>query len=167
MQKSTIEEKKLNGAHQPLLQQHDVTCRFSFTHKVCPICNKNKPVEEYHQYFSKSRNKYRIGNYCKPCARENSKVRAKKYFEENKEARLQYARDYRANPKNDEKRAVLAKKFKTKYREELQDCYVRDRLTQVDKIPNYVSKSIPEIVEAKRISIKIKRKIKSLKNGKK
>lgn len=167
MQKSTIEEKKLNVAHQPLLQQHDVTCRFSFTHKICPICNENKPVEEYHQYFSKSRNKYRIGNYCKPCARENSKVRVKKYFEENKEARLQYARDYRANPKNDEKRAVLAKKFKTKYREELQDCYVRDRLTQDDKIPNYVSKSIPEIVETKRISIKIERKIKSLKNGKK
>lgn len=167
MKESKIELTQLNEAHQPLLQQHDVTCRFSFTHKVCPICKENKAVEEYHQYFSKSRNKCRIGNYCKPCARVSSKVRSAKYFEENKEARLQYAKDYRANPANDEKRAVLAKKFKTKYREELKDCYVRDRLTQDDNIPNYVSKSIPEIVEAKRISIKIKRKIKTLKNGKK
>ena len=149
MKESKIELTQLNEAHQPLLQQHDVTCRFSFTHKVCPICKENKAVEEYHQYFSKSRNKCRIGNYCKPCARVSSKLRSAKYFEENKEARLQYAKDYRANPANDEKRAVLAKKFKTKYREELKDCYVRDRLTQDDNIPNYVSKSIPEIVEAK------------------
>lgn len=162
-----IVEQMLNNEQKPPLRQTDVTGRFSFTHKVCPICKENKSVEEYHQYFSKSRNKYRVGNYCKPCARINSNVRAKKYFEENKEARLQYARNYRANPANDEKRAVLSKKFKTKYREELQDCYVRDRLTQDDNIPNYVSRSIPEIVEAKRISIKIKRKIKTLKNGKK
>lgn len=164
MQKSTIE---LNVAHQTLLQQHDATYRFSFAHKVCPICNENKPVEEYHQYFSKPRNKYRIGNYCKPCAREESKVRSEKYFKENKEARLQYARDYRANPKNDEKRSVLAKKFKAKYREELKDCYVRDVLATRCDIPTEVSREIPEIVEAKRLQMKIRRKLKTLKNGKK
>ena len=167
MQKSTKELQQSNKAHQPLLQQHDVTCRFSFTHKVCPICKENKEVKEYHQYFSKSRNKYRIGNYCKPCARINSNIRVKKYFEDNREARLQYAKDYRANPDNNEKRAILAKKFKSKYREELQDCYVRDRLTQEEGVPNWMSRQNEELVEVKRLKIKIKRKIKSLKNGKK
>lgn len=167
MNKSKIEVQMPDDSLKPLLHKTDVTCRFSFTHKVCPICKEEKSVEEYHQYFSKSRNKYRIGNYCKPCARANSKVRVAKYFKENKEARLQYAKDYRANPENDEKRAVLAKKFKTKYREELKDCYVRDRLTQEDGIPNWMSRQNEELIEAKRLKIKIKRKIKSLKNGKK
>lgn len=149
------------------LQQTDVICRFSFTHKVCPICKLKKKVEEYHQYFSKERQKYRIGNYCKICARENSKVRVKIYFEENKEERLQYARNYRANPNNKEKLQKLSQRFKQKYREELQDCYVRDVLNQKDKVPNYVSRELPEIVEAKRLQIKIKRQLKNLQNGKK
>jgi len=140
---------------------------FSISSKVCPICKTEKDLSNFGKYFSKERQKYRVQNYCKSCEKSEKKRRSAEYYEANKEARLQYAKDYRANPANDEKRAVLAKKFKTKYREELQDCYVRDRLTQDDNIPNYVSKSIPEIVEAKRISIKIKRKIKTLKNGKK
>lgn len=139
---------------------------FSFTHKVCPICGKRKPVADYHVYFSKQRNKHRIGNYCKPCARMNSNERAAEYFRTHKDQKLQYARDYRANPKNKEKLQKLSSRFKVKYREELQDCYVRDLLNQRCGIPNYVSKELPEIVEAKRLQIKIKRKIKSLKNGK-
>lgn len=140
---------------------------FSFTHKVCPICKENKKVEEYPTYFSKARNKHRIANYCKPCGRKEAKPRAIKNYQENQEKRKQYAKDYRANPDNKEKRRKLEIHFKKKYREELQDCYVRDVLATRYDIPTEVSRQIPEIVETKRLQIKIRRKLKNLKNGKK
>lgn len=140
---------------------------FSFTHKVCPICKENKKVEEYPTYFSKPRNKHRIGNYCKPCGRKEAKPRAIKNYQENQEKRKHYAKDYRANPDNKEKRRKLEIHFKKKYREELQDCYVRDVLATRYDIPTEVLREIPEIVETKRLQIKIRRKLKNLKNGKK
>ncbi len=85
----------------------------------------------------------------------------------NKEEGKHIKNSNRANPKNKEKLKAVSQKLKKKYREELKDCYVRDRLTQDNKIPNYVSRELPEIVEAKRLQIKIKRKLKSLNNGKK
>lgn len=136
------------------------------THKVCPICKENKEVDKFHSYFSKQRNKYRIGNYCKICSKEQAKPRAKKNYLENKEKRLEYGRNYRANPDNKEKLRTLKAKFKKKYIENLQDCYVRDLLRTRQKIKNEVIDKIPEIIETKRLQIKIKRKLKNLKNGK-
>lgn len=133
--------------------------------KICPICKHLKSIDEYHSYYSKERQKYRIGNYCKLCARENSNTRAKIHYQKNKERKKQYAKDYRSKEENKEKLSILSRKFKIKYREELQDCYVRDRLNQDNNIPVRVSTSIPEIVETKRLQIKIRRKLKSLKNG--
>ena len=140
---------------------------FSISSKVCPICKIEKDLSNFGKYFSKERQKYRVQNYCKSCEKSEKKKRSAEYYEVNKEARKQYQKEYRANPNNKEKLKAVSQKFKIKYREELQDCYVRDRLTQDNKIPNYVSRELPEIVEAKRLQIKIKRKIKSLKNGKK
>ena len=80
---------------------------FSFTHKVCPICKQNKVVDDFATYFSKSRNKYRISNYCKPCGRKEAKLRAVQNYKDNLELRKQYAKDYRANPENKEKRKKL------------------------------------------------------------
>lgn len=134
--------------------------------KLCPICGNIKPINEYHTYFSKERNKIRIGNYCKPCARLEANKRAKVHFQNNRELKLQYSRDYRASEKNKEKLKILSIKFKKKYREELQDCYVRDRLSMDNNIPTSFSLEHPEIVESKRLQIKIRRKIKSLKDGK-
>lgn len=134
--------------------------------KICPICGIEKPISEYHSYYSKERQKHRIGNYCKPCARINANERAKIHFQNNREAKLQYSRDYRADEKNKEKLKVLSIRFKQKYREELQDCYVRDRLSMENNIPTSYSRLNPEIVEAKRLQIKIKRKLKSLQDGK-
>lgn len=135
--------------------------------KVCPICSVEKPVSEYHSYFSKERNKTRVGNYCKPCARENSKVRVKAYFEQNKEARLQYAKDYRANPENKEKLKTTKNKFKRKYIEKLQPCYVRDSLVQKKGFSNEDLHKNPEIVQVYTTQLKLKRTIKKLKDGKK
>jgi hypothetical protein len=143
----------------------ETTIKFSFTHKVCPICKENKEVAEYPTYFSKARNKHRIGNYCKPCGRNESKPRAIKNYQDNREKKKQYSKNYRANPDNQEKLKKLKKHFKKKYREELKDCYIRDVLSNRCNIPVEVSRQIPEIVETKRLQIKIRRKIKTLKNG--
>lgn len=135
--------------------------------KICPICKEEKNISEFPSYFSKQRNKIRIGNYCKPCGRKSSTIIAKQHYQDNKAQKLQYAKDYRANPDNKEKLLNLSRSFKKKYIEELQDCYVRELLATRNGIPTEVSKEIPEIVEIKRLQIKIKRKIKTLKNGKK
>lgn len=140
---------------------------FSISSKVCPICKTEKDLSNFGKYFSKERQKHRVQNYCKSCEKSEKKRRSAEYYEANKEARKQYQKEHRANPNNKEKLKAISQKFKIKYREELQDCYVRGRLTQDNKIPNYVSRGLPEIVEAKRLQIKIKRKLKSLNNGKK
>jgi hypothetical protein len=137
------------------------------TSKICPICKVEKELTNYGKYFSKERQKYRIQNYCKICEKEEKKRRSAIYYQDNKEERKLYRKKYRANPINKEKLKALSQKFKIKYREELKDCYIRSRLSQDNNIPINVSRELPEIVEAKRLLIKIKRKLKSLKNGKK
>lgn len=134
--------------------------------KKCPACKICKPIQDFDRYYSKIRGHYRIGNYCKPCRLEISKVRATKYYLEKREERKAYAREYRAKECNREKIKKLSAEFKKKYRDELKDCYVRDRLNVDNDIPVYISHQVPEIVESKRLHIKIKRKLKSLQNGK-
>jgi hypothetical protein len=159
---------KVQNQHQsPAFAKPLLPAVFSISSKVCPICKTEKDLSNFGKYFSKERQKYRVQNYCKSCEKSEKKRRSAEYYEANKEARKQYQKEHRANPNNKEKLKAVSQKFKIKYREELQDCYVRDRLTQDNKIPNYVSRELPEIVEAKRLQIKIKRKIKSLNNGKK
>lgn len=143
-----------------------ISNQLSSTHKVCPICKINKEVTDYHTYFSKARGKHRIGNYCKPCSRKDARIRAIKHYQNNTEKKKQYSKDYRANPDNQEKLKKLKTHFKKKYRQELKDCYIRDVLAQKHDIPVEVSRQIPEIVETKRLQIKIKRQIKHLKHGK-
>lgn len=134
-------------------------------YKKCPICKTEKPVEEYHQYFSKKRQKYRISNYCKTCSREVSKKNALKNYYENKPKKLEYAKKYREKNKGriKEKRPY----YKKKQIEECQNCYVRELLISKNKIQKGLTYDKPEILETKRLSLKIKRKIKTLKNGKK
>lgn len=135
------------------------------TTKTCPICKTEKSVEEYHRYFSKSRQKYRIANYCKDCSREVSNKNAKKNYQENKPKKLDYARDYREENKEriKEKRPY----YKKKQIEECQNCYVRDLLISKNKIEKDFISENPEILEIKKNQLKIKRKLKNLKNGKK
>lgn len=127
--------------------------------KVCPICKVEKSVDEFHKYWSKSRNKYRYSNYCKPCARENAKPRAQKHFQDNKQAKLQYAKDYRANPENKDKLYKLSSKFKKQYRTELQACYVAEQAAKALKTTVADIRSTPEILAAYTLNLKIKRKI--------
>ena len=127
--------------------------------KTCPICKIEKPVSEYHSYFSKARQKNRIGNYCKPCARKESKPRAKKNFEENKEKRLQYAKDYRK--KNPHKVKKLSAYFSKKYREELKECYVAEFAAKSLKCSTKEIHNNPDLLQAYKSNMKLKRKIRN------
>ncbi len=127
--------------------------------KKCPICEETKTLDNYYKYFSKPRNKYRYSNYCKPCAREDAKPRAKKHFEDNREQKLQYAKDYRKQ--NPEKIKKLSAKFTKKYREELQDCYVAEFAAKSLKCSTKEIHENPELLQAYRNNLKLKRQIRN------
>jgi hypothetical protein len=135
--------------------------------KICPICNQPKELNEFLSYFDKSRNKERLSGYCNPCRKKKSRERALKHYKDNIECKKQYAKEYRKNPEKKDNIKRLSQKFKKKYAAELHDVYIRDRLSSDNNIPIYISKELPEILETKRLEIKLKRKIKELKNGKK
>ena len=129
--------------------------------KICPICNIEKPLEEYHKYFSKERQKSRVANYCKPCSREVSKKNATKNYSENKPKKLEYAKKYR----EENKEWIKAKRpyYKKKQIEECQNCYIRELLVSKNKIQKDFITENPDILETKRLMLKIKRKIKKAK----
>lgn len=134
--------------------------------KCCPICKESKPLSDYDFYFSKQRNKYRPQNYCKACQPAEKKKRSADYFQKNKKARLQYAKNYRANPANKEKRKKLEKYFKKKYRDELQDCYVADQLSQKLNISVKEIRETCGLIDAYRAKLKLIRKLKQIKSEK-
>lgn len=125
--------------------------------KVCPKCKENKLVDEFHTYFSKQRNKYRISNYCKPCGRKSSNERAKDDYKKNKEKKLKYAKEYRI--KNKDSIRVKKQVFRNKYIKELHDLYVMDLLRSKNGIPTKELRENPEIIELKRNLLMLKRKV--------
>lgn len=130
--------------------------------KTCPVCKLEKPFEEYYTYFSKSRQKHRISNYCKECSRETSKERALKGYYKNRTKRLDYAKEYRI--KNKEKIKSKQSFYKKKKVDELQNCYLRELLQKRNKVSKEMIELNPEILETKRLLLKINRKLKTLKN---
>jgi hypothetical protein len=150
-----------------MLLQSELNIVFSFTHKICPICKILKSTNEYHQYFSAERGKYRIGNYCIICCRKTSRKRALAYYQKHKKQKKQYAKDFRANHKNKLKLKAQSQHFKTKYRNELKPCIVRDILVQKYGFKNSDLHKNPVIVEIKTNQIKLKRQLKLLQNAKK
>ncbi|MDD3773233.1 MAG: hypothetical protein PHC38_11335, partial [Weeksellaceae bacterium] len=127
--------------------------------KICPICKIEKSTEEFHRYFSKSRNKYRVGNYCKPCANASSNERAKKYYQDNKEKIKHY-------------QSVIRREWKRKdykkHIDELSDRYVINKLQgDLSGESAQIIRRFPEIIEAKRTKLLTYRIKKKLKNGKK
>lgn len=126
--------------------------------KLCPICKIEKPIEDYNRYFSSVRNKYLIGNYCKPCARKESNERSKKYYQDNKEKKLKYEKE----------RKEWKLKDAQKHRDALSDRYVLMQLKQTLKGESSKDMRLfPEMIEAKRMQILTSRIIKKLRNGKK
>lgn len=134
--------------------------------KTCPICKIEKDLTQYDHYWSKDRQKYRPQNYCKVCAPAEKTKRAAEHFKKHREEKLQYAKDYRANPANKDKRKKLSLHFKKKYRKELQDCYVADQLSRKKGISVKQVRETDGLIEAYRAKIKLIRKIKELTNEK-
>lgn len=127
--------------------------------KKCPICKEEKTLDNYYRYFSKPRNKYRYGNYCKPCARENSKPRATKHYYDNHKEKLQYHKKYR-----EENKDVIKKRsayFTKKYREELKECYVAEFAAKSLKCSTKEIHDNPELLKAYKNNMKLKRKIRN------
>lgn len=127
--------------------------------KKCPLCETTKDIIQFYRYFSKPRNKYRYSNYCIPCARENSKVRSKQYFKDNREDRLSYAKNYRLN--NQDKIKISSAKFSKKYREELKECYVAEFAAKSLKCSTKEIHDNPELLTAYRNNMQLKRLIKN------
>lgn len=127
--------------------------------KKCPLCNNEKHIDNFHSYFSKVRNKIRIGNYCKPCAREKAKVRAIEYYKKNKETKKEYAKKYREE--NKDKIKVLSAHFTKKYREELKECYVAEQAAKNLKCSTKEIHENPELLKAYKNNLLIKRQIRN------
>lgn len=129
--------------------------------KKCPKCGFDLDVVFFHTYFSKSRNKYRIANYCKSCSNKVSNVNAKKNYKENRKKKLEYAANYRQKNK-----VEISRKrnfYRRKHRANLQDCYVRELLVDKHNFSIEMLNENPELVENRRLIIRIKRKLKTIK----
>jgi hypothetical protein len=133
--------------------------------KRCPKCGVEKDESEFFNYFSKARKKMRTGNYCKPCKRVDAVPRAKAHFEANKAQKLQYARDYRANPTNTQKLRELRNRFRKQYVEALHPCYVAEQVSRRLELPTAEVKAMPGLLEAYTLHIKLKRDIKKRTDG--
>ena len=134
------------------------------TEKKCPLCKTVKDASCFGKYFSKERNKYRLQNYCNTCTPKEKTRRAKEYYERNTEKVKTYQKKRRADP---EKRPILKEKsqeFKVKYRETLQDCYLVDQMKQKIGLTTKQIRDNPELIEAYRAKILLKRAIKQSKN---
>lgn len=129
--------------------------------KKCPKCGFEKDIGCFHAYFSQSRNKYRVGNYCKECAKKSSNIRAKNHYLENREEKLKYAANYREN--NKEKISNKRNFYRRKHRYNLQDCYVRELLVTRHNFTIEILDSNPELIESRRLIIRIKRSLKKIK----
>jgi hypothetical protein len=138
-------------------------CRKKYSKKYC-IENKKRISVRHKKY--KQENKEKIFAWTKKYNEENKKriaVRTKKYNEENKKRIAVRAKKY--SEENKERIAVRAKKYyqenkaevlgrKEKVRGLLKDSYIIGFLKEVN------SPITPELIELKRITVKINRLIK-------
>ena len=117
--------------------------------KKCSKCKEEKSLD----CFGLNKNgRYGVGNRCKDC----NLIYFKEYYLKNKEKINKYFKEYRS--KNKENCKKIVKKYKKKQREQLEDGYIVQLITQNTGL---TTADIPsELIEAKRLEIKIKRIIK-------
>lgn len=128
------------------------------TEKKCPKCNQTKSIDEYYNYYSKTRKKDRVSSYCKECSRGLKREYVKAYYQEHCEKRRAYAKMYRE--KNKEKVKQDGEKFRRLYIENLADCYVTEIAKKYFKCSTEEIKQNPELLKAYKLNLQIKRKIK-------
>lgn len=128
--------------------------------KVCGKCKVLLPTENFIYFFEKNRNKWRYASYCKSCQKQN----AKKHYNSNKEKYIDLANKWQIN--NQEKHNKICVEYQKRIRENLTNSYITKLLNASEISREFVSKNL-EVIEARRLQVKINRKLKQLKNGKK
>lgn len=122
--------------------------------KVCGKCKVLLPTDNFIYFFEKSRNKWRYSSYCKSCQKQN----AKKHYRDNQEKCIDTTRKWKMN--NKEK----CEKYLLDIKNKVPDWYVVKLLNQSNVSEEFIQTN-PEVIQARRLQLKIKRKIKELKNG--
>jgi len=122
--------------------------------KVCGKCKVLLPTDNFIYFFEKSRNKWRYASYCKSCQKQN----AKKHYINNQEKCIDITRKWKMN--NKEK----CEKYLLDIKNKVPDWYVLKLLNQSNVSEEFIQTN-PEVIQARRLQLKIKRKIKELKNG--
>jgi hypothetical protein len=126
--------------------------------KICGKCKVLLPTENFIYFFEKNRNKWRYASYCKSCQKQN----AKKHYNGNKEKYIDLANKWQIN--NLEKRNQIAGEYQKRVRANLTNSYITKLLDASEISREFVSKN-PEVIEVRRLQVKINRKLKQLKNG--
>lgn len=126
--------------------------------KVCGKCKVLLPTDNFIYFFEKNRNKWRYASYCKSCQKQN----AKKHYNGNKEKYIDLANKWQIN--NQEKRNKICVEYQKRIRANLTNSYITKLLDASEISREFVSKN-PEVIEARRLQVKINRKLKQLKNG--
>ena len=126
--------------------------------KVCGRCKVSLPTENFIYFFEKNRNKWRYASYCKSCQKQN----AKKHYNNNKEKYIDLANKWQIN--NREKRNQITGEYQKRVRANLTNSYITKLLDASEISREFVNKN-PEVIEARRLQVKINRKLKQLKNG--
>ncbi len=128
--------------------------------KMCFQCNLNKTIDNYTHYFVKERNKWRHSSYCKNCA----SLRTRIYHKKNKVLVCQKKKEWvKKHPElNKARKKIIA----DRYTNECKDFYLINLLVK-SGIDKQIVIENPELLQTKKLLLMTKRKLKSLKNGKK
>lgn len=126
--------------------------------KICAKCKVLLSTDNFIYFFEKNRNKWRYASYCKSCQKEN----AKKHYNNHKEKYIDLANKWQIN--NQEKHNQICIEYQKKIRTNLTNSYITKLLDASEISRGFVSKN-PEIIEVRRLQVKINRKLKQLKNG--
>ena len=134
--------------------------------KICPICNEVKTLDNFYRYYNKPTNKFMHTTYCDPCAKIKRSVthrrrylknrlqvliKVKKYRQENAEK----IREYEARNKDRIKKTKS--EYKKKYVKNLATPYVAALIAQRKKCSVKEVYKSPELIEAYKNRIIIKR----------
>jgi hypothetical protein len=128
--------------------------------KMCFQCNLNKTIDNYTHYFVKKRNKWRYSSYCKECACLRTRI----YHKKNKVSIFQKKKEREA--KNPELTKIRRKIIADRYTNECKEFYLITLLVK-SGIDKQIVIENPELLQTKKLLLMTKRKLKTLKNGKK
>jgi len=126
--------------------------------KICNKCQISQPLDNFSHFFEKQRNRFRISTHCKSCAALNTK----KYYYANREKCIENAKRWKLN--NFEYIKKVKKEINIRYVNDLHITYVMQCLRRGKLSDDFINKN-PQVIETKRLQIKLTRKLKELKNG--